>query len=260
MGKEYDKNDIVESTKISIEENFVRQMETQKDRVPEEIPREKNGRIYDIEKRRSSLRRSINCGSGATFRAACAAVDPSLPPADIKCKITELCLNQTLLEMKLNALEKEQDAVAAFSESLRNKVEEILHKVQSLTGDELPAHKQETQTRTAIKKMKEEKVLWNEEFKKRREAYLEARNKLKDVMKGKLHIETARLKSEDVKFLKSLPDFTAINNKIVSYQNRHYIGLVHLENNSQRIHRSLAMLGRQLDEVQHVIIPTFKWT
>ncbi|KAI9563654.1 hypothetical protein GHT06_011118 [Daphnia sinensis] len=260
MGKKYDKNDFVETPIINIEENGVRQVETQQDRVPEEIPREKNNHIEDIKKRRSSLRRSINCGSGATFRAACAAVDPSLPPADKKRKITELCLNQTLMEMKLNALEKEQDAVAAFSESLRNKMEEILHQVQSSAGDEQPAHKQETQTRTAIKKMKEEKVLWNEEFKNRREAYLEARNKLKDVLKGKLYIETARLKSEDVKFLNSLPDFAAVNKKIVSYQTRHYIGLVHLELNSQRVHHSLAVLGRQLDEVQHVIIPAFEWT
>lgn len=160
--------------------------------------------------------------------------------------------------MKLNALEKEQDVVEAFSESLRDKMEEILKNVQSSAGDE--AHKQETQTRAAIKEMKEEKLLWNEEFKKRREAYLDAKSKLKDVLKGKVQIETGHLKSEDAKFLKSLPDFVAVNKKIVSYRNRHYIGLLHLEKNSQQLHRSLSAVERQLDEVNRVIVPTFQWT
>lgn len=191
--------------------------------------------------------------------AACAAVDPSLPPIEKMCKITELCLNQTLKEIKHNALETEQDAVAVFSERLQNMMEEILHKVKVSAGDKIPAHKQDTQTRTAIKQMKEERSLWNEEFKKRREAYLEARSKLKDVLKGKVRIETTRLKSEDVKFLKDLPDFTAINERIVSYQNRHYIGMVQLEKQSQRIYRSLAKVERKLDEVQDAIVPTFQW-
>ncbi len=192
------------------------------------------------------------------FLVVCSAVDPSLPPSEKKHRITELCLNQTLTEMKFNALEKEQDSVAAFSESLRDKMEEILQKIQSSAADE--AHKQETQTRAAIKQMKEEKLLWNEEFKKRREAYLDAKSKLKDILKGKVQIETGRLKSEDAKFLKSLPDFAAVNKKIVSYKNRHYIGLVHLEKNSQQLHWSLSAVERQLNEVQRVIVPTFQWT
>ncbi|EFX71120.1 hypothetical protein DAPPUDRAFT_112111 [Daphnia pulex] len=232
--------------------------EPNEDQIPEEFPRERNN-IDDFIKRRPSLRRSITGGgSGSTFRAACAAVDSSLPPSGKKHKITELCLNHTLMEMKFNALEKEQDAVAAYSERLRDNIEDILNKVLISTGE---AHQKfETQTRTAIKQMKNEKLLWNEEYKKRREAYLDAKSKLKDALKGKVQIETGRLKSEDVKFLKSLPDFAAVNKKIVSYQTRHYIGLVHLEKNSQQLHRSLSTVEHQLDEVQRMIVPTFQWT
>jgi hypothetical protein len=161
------------------------------------------------------------------------------------------------MEIKFNALENEHDAVAAFSESLRDKMEEVLSKVQSPDDEAL---KKKTQTRIAIKQMKEKKLLWNEEFKKRREAYLDAKSKLKDVLKGTVQIEAGRLKSEDAKFLKSLPDFAAVNKKIVSYQIRHYIGVVHLEKNSQQLYRSLSAVGRQLDEVQRVIVPTFQWT
>lgn len=193
------------------------------------------------------------------FTAACAAVDSSLPPSGKKRKITELCLNHTLKEMKFNALEKEQDAVAAYSERLRDNIEDILNKVLVSTGDK--AHQKfEKRTRSATKQLKNEKLLWNEEYKKRREAYLDAKSKLKDVLKGRVQIETGRLKSEDVKFLKSLPDFAAVNKKIVSYQTRHYIGLVHLEKNSQQLHRSLSTVERQLDEVQSMIVPTFTWT
>lgn len=67
MGKEDEKNDFYITQTISVEEKRVPQMERKKDLVPEEIPKEKNNPIDDIKKRRSSLRRSINGGSGATF-------------------------------------------------------------------------------------------------------------------------------------------------------------------------------------------------
>ena len=161
---------------------------------------------------------------------ACSVI-ASLPPSEKKQRITEICLNQTLRDLKFNALEKEQDAVAAFSDSLTEKREQILRKVQS-SGNDIPTLKKETQTRMDIKQMKEEKSLWNEEFNKRRQAYQEAKNKLKDALKGKTYIEATRLKSEDVKFLKNLPDFVAVNKRIVSDQNRRAIGLLHLEKNA----------------------------
>ena len=190
---------------------------------------------------------------------ACSVIDASLPPSEKKQRITEICLNHTLRDLKFNALEKEQDAVAAFSDSLTEKREQILRKVQS-SGNDIPTLKKETQTRMDIKQMKEEKSLWNEEFNKRRQAYQEAKNKLKDALKGKTYIEATRLKSEDVKFLKNLPDFVAVNKRIVSYQNRHAIGLLHLEKNALRVRSSLAAIEEKLDDVQRAIVPTFHWT
>lgn len=193
-----------------------------------------------------------------SFLVACSVVDASLPPSEKKRRVAELCLSQTLMDLKFNALENEQDTVAAFSENLREKIAKILSKVQ-ISGDEVTALKKETQTRTCIKEMKEERMRWNEEFSKRRQAYQEAKNKLKDVMKGKVHIETTRLKSEDLKFLKNLPDFAAVNKRIVSYQNRHCLGIVHLEKNAYRVHRSLSAVDQQLDDVQRTMVPTFQW-
>ena len=70
---------------------------------------------------------------------ACSVI-ASLPPSEKKQRITEICLNQTLRDLKFNALEKEQDAVAAFSDSLTEKREQILRKVQS-SGNDVPTLK-----------------------------------------------------------------------------------------------------------------------
>lgn len=173
-------------------------------------------------------------------------------------KITELCLNQALVELKFKALENEQDAVFAFTEEFRGKIDDLLKKVENC-GVQAIAQKQETPTTVHIKQMKEERSLWNEDYSRRRQAYQEAKNKLKDVMKGKAHVEAAKLKPEDVKFLNSLPDFAAMGERLTTYQNRHCIGVIHLEKEARRVYRSLDSIERQLERVQRVIAPPFQW-
>lgn len=86
----------------------------------------------------------------------------SLSPCEKKCQVAELCLNQTLIDLKSNALENEYDATILFSENFREKVQEILGKVQN-SEDKIAAQKQENKLRTHTIQMKEERVLttWN---------------------------------------------------------------------------------------------------
>jgi hypothetical protein len=60
---------LIEKTTQNCKEKVTSRMESNKDPIPEEIPREKSKHIDDIKKRRSSLRRSITGGSGSTFRS-----------------------------------------------------------------------------------------------------------------------------------------------------------------------------------------------
>lgn len=196
--------------------------------------------------------------SHSFFPAVCSAVDKSLEPAEKKRRVAEISLNQTLMDLKISALDEENEASLAFSEKLRAKIDDILTQITS--GASIASKKQETKTITHITLIKAEKAKWNEEFSNRRKSYQEAKSRLKDVLKGKVCIEAHRLKSEDLKFLKGLPDFSGINKKIVTYQNRHCIGLIHLEKNSNRVNRSLAEVERRLNDVQRVLAPPFDWT
>lgn len=138
-------------------------------------------------------------------------------------------------------------------------MQNILLKVGN-SSDGVGTKKRESKSSKHITQIKEERSLWNEEFHQRRQNYLDARNKLKDVTKRKIQIEATRLKAEDMKFLKGLPDFAAINEKIVSYKNRHAIGIIHLEKNTRRVYRSLAVVEQQLDEAKNIIAPPYQWS
>lgn len=162
------------------------------------------------------------------------------------------------MDLKFRALDNENDAVTAFSNNLRSKMEDILSKISHGVGT--PSQKQETKSVAHISLIEKEKTLWNEEFSNRRKRYQDARQRLKDVLKGQRQIETQqRLNSEDQKFLKGLPDFSSINKKIAVYQNRHCLGLIHLEKVSQRVYRSLEKYECQLNDVQTMLAPPTVW-
>lgn len=149
------------------------------------------------------------------------------------------------------------DIVIKIEGAFIKQTQELLNKIGN--SKEGTATKQETETRKYIKKLKEETVAWNDEYKKRRQDYKDARARAKDVQKGNIQIEAARLRPEDSKFLKSLPDFRAMNKRIQTYHNRHCLGLIGLEKNARRVHRTMSIIEEQLNQVHATIAQPFSW-
>ncbi len=185
--------------------------------------------------------------------AALCAGAASLPPDAKKRRISELCLNHTLQDYRNTAPDEEQDIVYKIQDLFNKQMEIILNKVEC--GSLSKATKQETETRKYIKKLKEENSAWNDEYKKRRQDHKDARTKAKEVQMRNVMIDAARLRSEDSKFIKSLPDFSAVNKRICSYRERHCLGLISLEKSARRIHRILFDADKKLDNVQSAIVP-----
>lgn len=184
--------------------------------------------------------------------ALCAGA-ASLPPDAKKRRISELCLNHTLQDYRNAAPDEEQDTVFKIQDLFSKQMENILSKVEH--GALSKATKQETETRKYIKKLKEENTAWSEEYKKRRQSHKDARAKAKEVQMRNVMIEAARLRSEDSKFMKSLPDFSAVNKRICAYRERHCLGLISLEKSARRVHRILYDADKKLDDVQSAIVP-----
>ena len=184
--------------------------------------------------------------------ALCAGA-ASLPPDAKKRRISELCLNHTLQDYRNAAPDEEEDTVFKIQDLFTRQMESILSKVEH--GALSKATKQETETRKYIKKLKEENTAWSEEYKKRRQDHKDARAKVKQVQMRNVMIEAARLRSEDSKFMKSLPDFSAVNKRICTYRERHCLGLISFEKSARRVQRILFDADKKLDDVQSAIVP-----
>lgn len=192
------------------------------------------------------------------FFSALSAGASSLPPDAKKRRIGELCLNHTLQDYRNAAPEEEQDMVLKVQDMFIKNMQDILQKAE--TGGLGVALKQETETSKYIKQLKEETVAWNDEYKKRREDFKVARATAKEVQKKVIQIEIARLRPEEDKYIKSLPDFAAINKRIQVYQKRHCLGLISLEKNARRVHHVLAHVEKSLEQAKDAIHPTFSFT
>lgn len=177
-----------------------------------------------------------------------------MPPSEKIKRIVELCINHSLLSLRNT--EEDNINFIEFEQAITKKTGDILNKLVA-SGD--TAKKQETETRKQINKFKEERTLWNEEFTTRRQAYTEARAKLKDITKGKVTIDKAPLKPEDIQFLKSLPNLEEVNKRITQYQNRHQIGMIELERSAKTVLNSLTMAERKICKAKKVMVPSFAW-
>lgn len=176
-----------------------------------------------------------------------------MPPKEKKRHITQLCLNQTILDLK-NASEDDYDNIVAFEESLKSKMESILSKVEQSTNENL--QKTETQIGKNIRRINEEKQQWNEEYKKRHQVQRDARKRFKEVNKGEIKVQKGKLKTEDINFLKNLPDLTAVNRRLAAFQIRNCIGLIHLEKNARRVQYDLSQMHERVDKLTKAITPS----
>jgi len=165
-----------------------------------------------------------------------------LPPQEKK-RVTQLCLNQTIVDLKNNASEEEYETIVAFEESLKEEVESILSKVQQSANENL--QKTETQIGKHIKRLTEEKQQWNEEYGKRRQAQMDIKLKFRNVAKGEIKIKKSKLKKEDVSFLESLQDLTAVNKRLANLQTQNCLVLNDLEKNARLEQNNISTMHAQ---------------
>lgn len=189
------------------------------------------------------------------FLLAASAAAALLPPQEKKRRVTQLCLNQTIIDLKNNASEEEYENIVAFEESLKEEIESILSKVQQSANQNL--QKSETQIGKHIKRLTEEKQQWNEEYKKRRQVQMDMKLKFRNVAKGEITIQQSKLKKEDVSFLESLPDLTAVNKRLAALQTQNCLVLNDLEKNARRVQNNLSTMHAQANKLTKAITPSF---